>query len=1011
MNRNHPPFVVIRASAGSGKTYRLSLEYLALILGTSDAHYFRKILGITFTNKAANQLKERIILFLSQIKDGEGDHLLDSIAKQTGQKKDVLLARSQKVYEEILVNYGSFDICTIDKFIQKVVRGFARDLGLNHHFEISLSESDIWEEVIENWLISFGSGNNSDDKKLLDFGRQLWKQKQTWDLKRNLLAFCKATLFTSNLNNIPLDFDVIEAKHKDWRKELKEVRGGFTDFLNLLDDAGIAQADLLGGAKGIGSSIQNHIIKLGTTKPADRTINAVENFPEGLFSKKNLHLLGVLESHVNYPKVQKFMVEVNLHDFYLKNVFLNNTTALSLAARLKELFEEYVYETGQQPIATFKKLVHEIVSKEPIPFIYERIGNRYKHFFIDEFQDTSVLEFEDFIPLIENGLSEGFRSILVGDAKQSIFRFKGGEAQQFVDLPKFSPEITSAVIREKEAMFERSYVQDNSLDTNWRSCKNIIHFNNHLFNTKKVPQFRVLVSEKEQFGVPQKSVKAFDFAEQKTQNKEAGYVEVTHVSEDASEWGWTVNKVKECLSKGIPASEICILVRVNKHATALVELFLEEGIAVKASNALFLSASENLGLLINALEYLVKPNSVSAFQVVYKRDQKAGKPLTFEGLQNFINDPVLAKLKGVSGAFSFAHYVQCLGQILEIPMNDLFVQSFYSLVQDFEKVHGFDLPVLIENWYSQYHKSNVEIAESEDQVQVLTYHKSKGLEFGTVLIPQIGIKPKAAAPEDEIWVEFDGVANLIKPGKLRDTQLEPIYTEKKEKDVLDKLNNFYVACTRAERNLYLEVYERSEGNWFLDGVKELNYESKETEVDTVFWKGEIARTEKTMNVGESEDYASALFYGNPSIVVAGSLRDEEQNQRVFGNEVHDLLAGLEQKSELEKGLKQKTWVSDIGDLRAEVGRILALPEVADWFDGTPKQVLNEREFLVNGKVLRPDRIMEFEHNWVVVDYKTGSELPKHKKQVTDYKDALEKQTGKPVEGFVLYTQNGVLNKV
>ncbi|MFT6719119.1 MAG: ATP-dependent exoDNAse (exonuclease V) beta subunit, partial [Sphingobacteriales bacterium] len=977
----------------------------------SDTHYFRKILGITFTNKAANQLKERIIHFLSLIKEGKGDHLLTPIAEKTGLEKDLLCTRAQKVYEEILVNYGSFDICTIDKFIQKVVRSFARDLGLNQHFEVSLSESDIWDEVIENWLISFGSGNNTDDKKLLDFGRSLWRQKQTWDLKRNLHAFCKATLFTGNLNNIPLDFEAIQAKHKEWRKELKAVRDGFSAFLDVLKKGGIELPDLMGGAKGIGSSIQNHIIRVGTTKPADRTINAVKNFPDGLFSKKNLHLLGTLESQPDYPKIQGFMANVDLEDFYLKNVFLNNTTALSLAARLKELFEEYVFDTGQQPIATFKKLVHEIVSKEPIPFIYERIGNRYKHFFIDEFQDTSVLEFEDFIPLIENGLSEGFKSILVGDAKQSIFRFKGGEAQQFVDLPQFSPEIVSQVIREKEGAFERAYYQDNSLDTNWRSCKNIIHFNNHLFNNQKVSSFRVNITEKELFGIPQKSIKAFDFAQQKTQNEIDGYVEITQVEEDSSEWDWTVKKVKECLNSGIAASEICILVRFNKHATAIVELFLEEGIAVKASNALFLSASENLGLLINALEYLVKPNPVSAFQVVYKRNQKAGKPLNYESLKNYMDDPVLGKLKGVSGAFSFAHYVQCLGQILEIPMNDLFVQSFYSLVQDFEKNHGFDVPVLIEKWYSQYYKSNVEIAESEDQVQVLTYHKSKGLEFGTVLIPQIGIKSGGSAREDEIWVEFDGVANLIKPGRLKETSLESIYTEAREKDVLDRLNNYYVACTRAERNLFLEVYDWSEGKWFLDGVKEMKFELKETADKTIFWHGEIAHIKKETLKANSESYAPDLFYGNPSIVVAGSLRDEEQNQRVFGNEVHDLLASLEHKSDLEKGLSEKAWVSSAVDLRTEVIRILDLPDVQNWFDGTPKQVLNEREFLVNGKVLRPDRIMEFEHNWVVVDYKTGSELPKHKKQVFDYKTALERQTGKSVVGYVLYTHNGVLNKV
>lgn len=989
-------FRVIKASAGSGKTFRLGVEFLKLILEQEEASYFKQILGITFTNKAANELKERVLVFLKALYLGDNQDLQNIVMEQTALSEQVLKERAKKCYEAILVDYGEFSIMTIDKFVQRIVRGFSRELGLQSGFEVSLNEEEMWAEVIETWVMGYGSNTQSDDEKLNRFAVENYKEKSKWDVQHGLIHFAKSVLGRKSVLKVT---DQILDQYSEWQKELSTIQAKCTSLVKQLKSLGFSDVDFKYKAQGFLANIE----KIGSGEfdrfVAKRFPALLESFPEGILGKECDR-----ESElVMLPEMQQFLEfarGLDREDVYLKSLFVAKKSMLVLAGRLTELFNMFCEDQNQQPISTFKERVNKVVENEPVPFIYERIGNRFKHFFIDEFQDTSPKEFENFIPLIENGMGEGKSSYLVGDAKQSIYRFKGGDADQFVGLPKFSERITSEVMKEREATFGIHFHPDNTLDTNWRSSEKVVEFNNNLFSKENVRRYRMPIKSGVIAAISEKMVEAYDKSEQKWK-AEGGYVSVTKRSQEELEqepWEWTRKTIEELVKEGIPHSEISVLVRTNKDSQELVEYLLEKKLAVRSSNAITIGISKAVGVLVAALRYMVNDNTLDQFKMhYYLLDYKQNEVSLSEVIAKI--DAGAIKLEEyLEDSISFIQLIQKLIRVLDIEISDLFVQYFLSMVQDFERIFGFDIPLFLKKWDKELMSSNVEVNERQESIEVLTMHKSKGLEFGTVLLPQVGKMGKGGeAPL--VSFDYQGTPVLTPVNKLEGTKLEHLYTQENEAKAMDFINLLYVGCTRAANNLLLEVNDNEIGEWVCQSAEGLGLKLLQENHWT--W-GTLKKNQKDEDTDISGGISSCLTQGGAKVVVASKLRDDVQDQRIFGSELHDVLSGIVEPSDLELSIERRKWVSSKEDLLKGAQDVLAMGDELGWFQAGVS-VYNERDFWVSGELLRPDRVMDFGDHVVVVDYKSGEQSAKHEEQVQGYVRLIEALFKKPTKGILLYT--------
>ena len=499
-------FTIYKSSAGSGKTFTLVKEYLALALNDAakPPQSYKHILAVTFTNKAAAEMKERIIKALKELAEDDYSTIssgtrtmlaaLKEHKKLNAVKKvdDVTIRmRSKNILTAILHNYSDFAIGTIDSFVQKVVRTFAFDLKIPMSFDIEMDDDKLLTQAIDLLLAQIGNDEKL-TKALIEFTESKTDEEKSWHIENDLKLFAKnllteeGSVYIDKLKNLTIDdfFGIKDSLTIELKKFEIFINSCGNEGLEIIKRGGVEHEKFAGGANGIGKYFtylfEIRIDKLTPTATVQKNIDS-ENWYSGKASKDDKASIDAIAGALKniFTKATEY-VEKYKSEYIVFSLINKNIYSLAVLNEIEKLLNEYKAENNILHISEFNKMIAKIVMNEPIPFIYERLGEKYNNYLIDEFQDTSVLQFQNLLPLIDNSLATGHFTMLVGDGKQAIYRWRGGEVEQFAMLPEIFKHNNNELVLERQKALIRNHNPE-VLKNNFRSKREVIEFNNSLF--------------------------------------------------------------------------------------------------------------------------------------------------------------------------------------------------------------------------------------------------------------------------------------------------------------------------------------------------------------------------------------------------------------------------------------------------------------------------------------------------------------------------------------------------
>lgn len=1000
-------FIVLDASAGSGKTYSLVQHILLNALRPKNLpEAYQKILAITFTNNAADEMKARLLNqlleFTSLEKPSESD-FFKPIWEELKISPAELQQRAKAAANHMLHNYSTLQVGTIDQFTHRLVRTFTRDLQLTDNFEIRLDLEAMVAEALDLLYSTLG-----DQPELRDSLVDLIQERMNRDKSHNpdrtlrkegLKSFDEATL--QEVKNLPKPermLEISKSLDEEIGRIVEEGRNWSQKCVEFLRSNGLDLTDF---------TYKDQIHKHFLTFWHNLRRNDLEAGKQALTSR-------LKEGPVDeWAALRDAMGEWQAKH-QRKLLMLKQATAKlqQLAATRALLDQLSALQEAQNtmPLGAFNKLISDELQKEPTAFIYARLGERFWHFYIDEFQDTSNMQFNNLHPLIEHTLTKDERknsALIVGDAKQSIYRWRGGRAEQFISLVdgsnplnRFNADPTAP------EMYSRETVQ---LDCNFRTYPTIVRFNNDFFpmlaNSLTEPAHKwvyskELVGQHPKVGEESQGEVRVDFLYLPEGEKHSAAKHAENVFEH------TLARIKELQERGHSLSDIALLVRSNKNTKLLANFLVQHDIPVLSADSLVVGASfESKILLAAAKLHLNAKDRDSLFELAFALTKLGKGPADIEAFtfQKNCVDGGLAYLQEVfPGAKKIKFAQQSLyqfgTQVFQtfglLSSSNAMVDASLDLLFQFQSMGGAlsDLPAW---WDVESKKRNVSAGEDLAAVQIMTIHKSKGLEFEHVIVP-FGIDEKNR--DAEYWVPFDLHNELQRIPITKSEKTEKLFPEEqlsaiKNEETFDWINLIYVTLTRPVRGLHI----------FADGEK-----------PDAFGKAlrehfELGEGQHTVSIGtpvppeheEATEKSAAPRFNSDGVQARMShlmLADTapahwfegKADPRQWGSALHRVLqhSSAQQGRALER-LYRSGKFSEALHEEAEA----VLQNMEDRKELGPIQqsstiVYVERTVANKTKVLRPDLIMSTESEVRIVDYKTGQEKPAHQKQVEEYAEAL-----------------------
>ncbi len=1022
-----PAFSLYDASAGSGKTYTLVKEYLKIILLSNKIDAYRSILAITFTNKAVHEMKSRVLENLSEFtKDTPSKsalQLMQNINSETNLSLSDIQTKAKSIIKNIIHNYAAFDISTIDKFTYKVIRAFAHDLNLPITFEVSLDTENLLTEAVDAIIAQAGE-DEIVTKLLVDFTLEKTDDDKSWDISREIMETGKLILNENNREEIThfntksiADFIIIKEKLIEIAKQLEsETVQLATEAIQLIDKNGI---DLKSFSYGTFPNHLNFIIskdiKANNHKFLVFEDVKIKKDAKDATAIKNIipNLLEILA--LIYSKFEK-------KNFY--HAFLKNITPLSLLNTLSNELSKIQKEQNILSIAEFNKLIYDQIQNQPAPFIYERLGEKFRHFFIDEFQDTSEMQWKNLIPLIDNALSSedlnGERGslMIVGDPKQSIYRWRGGKAEQFIALSK------------GENPFNNPDKEIFSLDTNYRSYSQIIDFNNDFF------KFLSNEFENEDYKELYQN-----HSHQKDNDKIGGYITISFIpkidkeevfeEEDVDKTKLylkaTLQKIIEVKQNGFSNSDIVVLTRKKTHGSAIANHLTASGIPIVSSESLLIGNSSEVKCIIHLLRYLKNNNDTESkanflyYLAVNKQEKLATHSFISRGIeikneidfQNWLNEFGITFSFENSRKKSLYEATEIIiASLIPIEKRNAYVHYFLDIVLERDVRNQAGISDFLYYWDKNNEKFSIPSPEGNDAVRIMTIHKSKGLEFPVVIFP-FAEEDFSKNLKDKIWLnageEIVGLPKLLvdKSNKVAGfgDEAATSYKQKTQEDLLDIVNVLYVAMTRAVEQLHVI----SSMNIKKDGSLPSNLSSffiqflanKSFEASVLEYKfgHSIKISPKEIIKNNNQIIPQLKEILNPKNIKIAQresvMWDTKQQKAIeFGNLIHEILSFINTKNDIqnaiskaiENGLLISTQKQEV---LKTINQIVNHKDLMEFFLESNK-VLNEQAIIYKeGIVIKPDRIVISKQKKVfLLDYKTGLYLPKHKLQIENYEKVI-----------------------
>ena len=1041
-------FTLYDASAGSGKTYTLVKEYLKIILVSKKPDAYKNILAITFTNKAVHEMKSRVVDSLSEFaKENPSEkalQLMQNINIETGLSLQNIQNKAKSIIKNIIHNYAAFDISTIDKFTHKVIRAFAHDLNLPITFEVSLDTENLLTEAVDAIIAQAG-----EDKELtnllVDYTLEKTNDDKSWDVSREIMETGRLILNENNREEIThfnsktiAEFVEIKNKLGELCKEIEsETIELAKNALNLIEQNGI---DLKSFSRG---TFPNHLKYFIENDERASKYRFVEF--EDIKINKTAKDAAIIESII--PQLLELLKSI-YSKFEKKNfyeAFLKNITPLSLLNTVSNELAKIQKEQGILSISEFNKLIYEQIQNQPAPFIYERLGEKYRHFFIDEFQDTSEMQWQNLIPLIDNATSsmidyEKGTLMLVGDPKQSIYRWRGGKAEQFIDLGKGNNPFNNP-----EFGLEH-------LDTNWRSYSEVIDFNNKFF----------YFLSKEFQNEDYKDLYE-NHSHQKNNSKLGGFVTISFIPkiekeevfvedlEDNSDKNElylraTLQKIKTVKLNGFKNKDIVVLTRKKAQGIAIANYLTENKIPILSSESLLISASSEVQCVIHILRYLKNYNdSESKANLLYYLANNNQDKLQ-------IHDFIAAGMEQ-KNEIDFQHWLQSYGiefsfenirkkslyeateiiisKVIPIQKRTAYIQYFLDIVLERDIRNQAGISDFLNYWDKNGEKLSIPSPEGNDAVRIMTIHKSKGLEFPVVIFP-FAEEDFSYSPKQKMWLNTDEEAIGL-PKALVDKSSKvqgygedalQIYNQKKQEDLLDTINVLYVALTRAEEQLHVisSMNIKKDGSlpnnlssFFIEFLQNVGFEENKLEYEfgnATKLSNDVKKEKDTQIIPQ---ISSTLNPKNIKIAQRESImwNTKQQNAIEYGNTIHEILSFVKTKNDIDlaitKALESGLIVSNqTEDVMQTINEIVNHQDLTDYFSKNGK-VLNEQTIIQKeGNLVKPDRMVLNSNNEIfLLDYKTGSHLPKYKLQLENYQTAIESMGFKVVKKALIYIGESV----
>lgn len=820
---------IYKSSAGSGKTFTLVKEYLRLAL-SGDMNKYKHILAITFTNKAANEMKSRIISALEELAAGTADSAMaKELLPTLNISPQILQDRAAFLLQDMLHHYSDLSVSTIDSFVHRLVRSFAYDLHISSNFEIEMDSNLLLSKAVEKLLDSAKEDESSQvTKALIEFAENNLSEGKGWSVEYALINFSNELFneesykYVEKLSEFEMD-DFIKARDSlysikaDFESKIKtaavlaidliaatglnashfyQSRSGlYKYFLNIsLDPAG----SKLDPNAYVHKTIYNHKWASGKTRPADRA--RVDSISEKLTEY--------------YYTIQRVRRESE-PTYLLSKLLLKNIYAFMLLTEIKRMLEEYKKENNVLHISEFQERISHIVSEQDAPIIYERIGDWYDCVLIDEFQDTSVLQWRNLLPLVENSQLKVEDSLIVGDGKQAIYRFRGGEVEQFAALPLIYKSDEDFMLQAREVAIMNYGTEELALVKNYRSRKEIIDFNNSFYNVvASQPEFAHQHIYEGQ-------------AQQQGHDTGGGYVSIDFLeSAEESLYRNTLCQHVEALvhnvrDKGYAWRDIAILTRTNEIGSDIASYLMQQGIPVVSSESLLIGRSHEVRAIISFLHYISdKDNLIRRTEVLYYSAPSLMNDFGNDVYSNLRGDYVsfekyISELTGVS--FNSDELIQNrLPELIQslirkfefLNKDDSFIQFFMDEILEYSVKNGNRINEFLDWWNINKSKKSIIYPESMDAVRVLTIHRAKGLQYPVVIIPDADFKLRNT--KKFLWAEMhdDFIGNvsvfpLPVQTDLEHTEYGHLYKKEMADSLLDMVNLLYVATTRPEERLYL----------------------------------------------------------------------------------------------------------------------------------------------------------------------------------------------------------------
>ena len=1067
------PLTVYKASAGSGKTFTLATEYIRLLV--ENPQCYRKILAVTFTNKATEEMKMRILSQLYGIwkQLPESDNYLKAIEEKTGLPPKTISERAGLGLANLLHNYNYFRVETIDTFFQSVLRNMARELDLTTNLRIGLNDTQVEElavdqmiedlsttDVILQWILKYIMENISDDKswnvisQIKKFGRTIFRDEykevsQALEEKMAEPGFFEN--YTTNLREI----------RNAAEERMKQIADSFFDTL---DSEGLTIDDFSYGKTGLCSFFlklrqgifdESIMGKRVTDSIGDPTKWYKKSHPR----RELIHTL----ADSTLGDILRLAVEERPRQWRLyksADLTLRHLNQLRLLSSIERKVRELNETSNRFLLSDTQQLLHSLIGESDSPFIFEKIGTQLEHVMIDEFQDTSTIQWQNFKVLLAETMShEQGSSLIVGDVKQSIYRWRSGDWR---------------LLNSIEQQFDNQLITTLPLKTNYRSDRNIITFNNAFFrqaaNIEYLTQKELNESEAEQLQ------RAYADVEQLIPEDRQPLGEVCIrllPSDDYQEQ--TLQQLADTIghltAHGIPQRDIAILVRVNALIPVIAQYFMEQRpeVTIVSDEAFRLDASPAVNLLVQALRLLTHPDDQLTKAAIVKiwhcdvlQEATADNELLLStsDLDVLLPDAFIGHDKELL-SMPLIELVEHLHAIFTLErLNDqsAYVCTFYDQLADYVNDNTASIDGFLKEWDENLCSKTIQ-SDATEGVRIISIHKSKGLEYNYVICPFCDWQLEKQSgnilwcqPEETPFNELPIVPIDYSQKQMMGTIYERDYLQEHLQNTVDNLNLLYVAFTRACRGLYVFGRRKTTGSrstlieqclpLVANELPEAVMEGLEDEQQPIMFEygalHPLSAKEETKEgdnpfLQPSEPLTVDFHHQKTQITfrqsnrsrdfVAGEDEDDEQHQNYIqtGNVLHQLFSTIRTTDDIDDALHELQFEGVIYDDHITADKItemlrkrLSNPKVADWF--SPRWTLfNECTILSveDGEVRehRPDRVMTDGHEWIVVDFKFGSPKPEYHDQVRAYMDLLASMGHTHITGYLWYVYSNKIEEV